>query len=41
METKALIEVVEKFHHNEIYKQISNMLTERVLGLADVGVEVP
>ena len=41
METKALTEVVEEVHQPKLHHQIRDMLTARVLGLANVDVEVP
>ena len=40
-ETKALSELPEVFHPPEIHQHISNFMTARVLGLFNVGVEIP
>ena len=37
----ALPEVEEEVHKPEIHQQVSNLLAARVLGLDDVGAEVP
>ena len=39
-EPPALLEVVEEVHQPELNQQISDLLTARVLGLDDVGIEV-
>ena len=40
-ETKALTEVTEEVHHPKLHQNISNFLTERVLGLSNVNVDIP
>ena len=40
-EPPALPEVVEEVHQPELCQQISNLLAARVLGVYDVGSEVP
>ena len=37
----VLSEVVEEFHQPELHHQVSNLLTVRVLGFANIGAEVP
>ena len=41
LETPELPEVVDKVYQPKIHQQIRDLLTSRVLGLADVRVEVP
>ena len=40
-ESPASREVMEEAHQTELHQQISNMMTERVMGLTDVGIEFP
>ena len=41
MEPQALSEVVEEANQTKLHQQVRNMLAARVLGLSDVGVELP
>ena len=41
LETPELPEVVDQVYQPKIHQQIRDLLTARVLGLADVRVEVP
>ena len=40
-ETPALLGVVKEVHQTKLHQHICDLLTARVMGLADVGVEVP
>ena len=40
-EPQALVEVSEEVHQPKLHQQISDLLNARVLGLFNVGVEIP